>query len=221
MNLDRFRIRTVWSILAALVCAVLVSGCQTTSSDAEPVAAAGSVKTASNEAAAAKSASSLGMDYLRAGDRIRIVFADIPDAPAATDDQIPEDGKLTLHKNVEIYLLGKKRTDLEKEIEDIYVKQRKLYNRIKVTIERLGLFISVGGEVRTPSGTVPFTAGMTLTTAINASGGCTEFANRRQVLIKRANGETLKVNLRKAVDDPKFDIPLYPGDTVHVHRTLL
>ena len=210
MNLDRFRIQGVWAAFAACVCALLLTGCQTTS-DPDPVVASGKTKPVSV----------LGMDFLRSGDRIRIVFGDIPDAAAPTDEQIPEDGKLTLPKGVEINLLGKKRTDVEKEIEDLYVNQRHIYRKIKVTIERLGLFISVGGEVRTPSGTVPFIAGMTLTTAINAAGGCTEFANRRLVQIKRANGETLKVNLRKAVDDPKFDIPLYPGDTVHVHRTLL
>ena len=216
MNLDRFRIRSVWGFLAALVAALMVSGCQT-GSDTETAKPAPAV---SGTAAKANSGAVLGMDYLRSGDRIRIVFGDIPDAPTPTDDQIPEDGKLTLPKNVEINLLGKKRTDLEKEIEDIYVNQKHIYRKIKVTIERLGLFISVGGEVRTPSGTVPYIAGMTLTTAINAAGGCTEFANRRAVQIKRANGETLKVNLRKAVDDPKSDIPLYPGDTVHVHRAL-
>ena len=208
MNLDRFRIRGVWAALAACMCALLFTGCQT---DSDTATAVPSVK----------SASVLGMDFLRSGDRIRIVFSDIPDATPATDEQIPEDGQLTLPRGVEINLLGKKRTDVEKEIEDLYVNQKRIYRKIKVTIERLGLFISVGGEVRTPSGTVPYIAGMTLTTAINAAGGCTEFANRRVVQIKRANGETLKVNLRKAVDDPKFDIPLYPGDTVHVHRTLL
>ncbi len=196
--------------------AQLFTGCQTLDSN-EPAPS----KSATGTSEAAKAPGSLGMDYLRSGDRIRIVLADIPDAPTPTDDQIPEDGKLTLFKGVEISLLGKKRTDLEKEIEDIYVNQRHLYRKMKVTIERMGLFISVGGEVRTPSGTVPYIAGMRLTTAINAAGGCTEFANRRAVQIKRANGETLKVNLRKAVDDPNYDVPLYPGDTVHVHRTLL
>ena len=161
----------------------------------------------------------LGPDFLRAGDRIRIVFSDIPDATAPAEQQVPEDGKLTLPKGVEINLLDKKRTDLEKEIQDIYVNQRRIYRRMTVIIERLGLSISVGGEVRAPN-PIAHLGDMTVTKAINAAGGFTEYADRTAVIVTRANRQQVIVNVKKALNNPRLDLPVYPGDAVYVKRSI-
>lgn len=161
-------------------------------------------------------------DTLRVGDRIRIIYLDIPDAPAQpTEQQIPEDGKLLLPKGVEIGFAGKKRTDVEREIQDTYVNKRRLYPRMTVIIERLNLIVSVGGEVRTP-GFVPHSGEMTLTRAINAANGFTEFAERTAVLVTRATTkEQIVVDVKKALKDPSLDVPIYPGDVIHVKRKIL
>jgi polysaccharide export outer membrane protein len=157
-------------------------------------------------------------DLLRVGDKIRIVYLDIPDAPTPTEQQIPEDGKLLLPKGVEITLANKRRTDVEKEIQDLYVKVRRLYPRMTVNIERQNLVASVGGEVRNPS-FIPISAEMTVTRAINAAGGFTDFAKKTNVRVTRATTkQQIIVNVEKALENPGLDIPIYPGDVIEVKR---
>ncbi len=197
-------------LVLGLMLAVFVTGCETTGGAA---ASAPVPSTASDPNA-------LGPDLLRAGDRIRIVISDIPDATLPTEQQVPEDGKLTLPKGVEINLLGKKRTDIEKEIQDIYVNQRRIYRRMSVIIERLSLSISIGGEVRS-AGPIAYLGDMTVTKAINAAGGFTEYADRTSVIVTRANRQQLIINVKKALSDPKLDVPMYPGDSIYVKRSIL
>jgi hypothetical protein len=57
------------------------------------------------------------LETLRVGDRIRIIYLDIPTPPPAVEQVIPEDGKLTLHMGVAYNFAGKKRNQVEREIE--------------------------------------------------------------------------------------------------------
>ena len=197
-------------LVLGLMLAVFVTGCETT----------GGAAASAPLPSPASDPNTLGPDLLRAGDRIRIVISDIPDATLPTEQQVPEDGKLTLPKGVEINLLGKKRTDIEKEIQDIYVNQRRIYRRMSVIIERLSLSISVGGEVRT-AGPIAYLGDMTVTKAINAAGGFTEYADRTSVIVTRANRQQVFINVKKALSDPKLDLPMYPGDSIYVKRSIL
>lgn len=191
-----------------VVLGLTLAGCETLSNGGPPMAQ--------------PKASDTSSDILRVGDRVRIIYLDIPDAPATPSElQIPEDGKVLLPKGVEINLANKKRTDVEKEIQDIYVNVRRLYPRMTVNIERQALVISVGGDVRTPS-FVPHSGEMTVTRAINAAGGFNEFANRAKVQVTRAaTKQQIIVNVKKAQDDPKLDLPVYPGDVIFVPRRIL
>jgi len=164
-------------------------------------------------------ADSMSADFLRPGDRIRVVFNDIPDAPVPTEEVIPEDGRIILPRGVEVVVIGKKRTDVEKDIARIYVDDKKLYRKITANIERMASFISVGGEVRNPS-SVMFRGDLTVTAAIASAGGFNEYANRRGVIVTRAaNKKQIKVNVRRAVNNPELDIILYPGDQIYVPRS--
>ena len=65
------------------------------------------------------------------------------------------------------------------------------------------------GEVRT-AGQYPFVSGMTVQTAVAIAGGYSERATERKVIItRRINGviEKLKVS---------SDMPVLPGDTIHI-----
>ena len=197
-------------LVLGLMLVVFVTGCETT----------GGAGASAPVAAPASDTNALGPDLLRAGDRIRIVISDIPDATLPTEQQIPEDGKLTLPKGVEINLLGKKRTDIEREIQDIYVNQRRIYRRMSVIIERLSLSISIGGEVRT-AGPIAYLGDMTVTKVINAAGGFTEYADRTTVIVTRSNRQQVFINVKKALRNPKLDLPIYPGDSVYVKRSIL
>lgn len=195
--------------------ALLLAGCASTGStgpESEPVPT-------SAAPAAASSDDSLSADYLRPGDRIKIVYNDIPDSPTPTEQVVPEDGRILLPRGVEVVVLGKKRTDVEREIATIYVDEKRIYRKITVTIERMASFITVGGEVRAPSSVV-YRGDMNVSAAIAAAGGFTEYANRSRVIVTRAaTKKQITINVRKAVNDPKLDVMLYPGDQVYVPRS--
>jgi polysaccharide biosynthesis/export protein VpsN len=203
--------KRIWKSLATYVrvaplLVAFLCGCETTGADKDSAAmtnAMGDLR--------------LGADILRPGDHIKIIYNDIPQAPQPAELQIPDDGKLVLHMGVEVNFANKRRTDVEREIEREYIEGKKYYKKITITIERAGLFVSVGGYVRTPMN-VPCQGDMTVVKAVNAAGGWTEYGAPRRTIIQRSNGTKVKVDLRKAVDDPKFDLPVYPGDKVYIPK---
>ena len=211
------KFRSAGWLLGGLL-ALLLAGCASTGStdsDSEPAVPAG----AGASAATSPGDDALSADYLRPGDRIKIVYNDIPDSPTPTEQVVPEDGRIILPRGVEVVVLGKKRTDVEREIATIYVEEKRIYRKITVTIERMASFISVGGEVRAPSSVV-YRGDMSVSAAIAAAGGFTEFANRSRVIVTRAaTKKQITINVRKAVNDPKLDVMLYPGDQVYVPRS--
>jgi protein involved in polysaccharide export with SLBB domain len=165
--------------------------------------------------------STLGADVLRPGDRVRVVYNDIPDRVEPAELQVPEgDGTLTLYLGVEAKFAGKKVTQLEREIANAYVEEKKLFRRITINIERLGQTVSVGGEVR-EAGNVPWVAGMTVTSAINAAKGMTDYAAKWRVLLTRSTQVVTTVDVTKAQQDPTLDLKVYPGDKIEVPRRSL
>jgi polysaccharide export outer membrane protein len=158
-------------------------------------------------------------DTMRAGDRVRVILYDIPTPPPAVEQVIPENGILSLHMNVEYKFAGKKRADAEKEIALIYTDDRRIYKKITVVVEKQATFISIGGEVRNPSSLV-HRGDLTVLSAIDAAGGFTEFAKRSGVIVTRgSNKRQMTVDAKKAIVDPKLNLPLYPGDSVYVPRS--
>lgn len=161
---------------------------------------------------------SLGADTLRAGDRIRVVYNDIPDKPEPVEFQIPEgDGELTLYLGVRVKCAGKKVPQLEVEIQHAYIEEKGLFRRITVNIERVGQTVSVGGEVREP-GNVAWVAGMTVVSAINAAKGMTDYAAKARVVLIRSTKTVTKVDVNGAKEDPAKDLKVYPGDKIEVPR---
>ena len=158
-------------------------------------------------------------DTMRSGDRVRVILYDIPTPPPAVEQVIPENGILSLHMNVEYKFAGEKRADAEKEIASIYTNDRRIYRKITVVIEKQATFVSIGGEVRNPSSLV-HRGDLTVLSAIDAAGGFTEFAKRSGVIVTRgSNKRQVTVNAKKAIVDPKLNLPLYPGDSVYVPRS--
>jgi len=81
-------------------------------------------------------------------------------------------------------------------------------------------FYYVAGEVRNP-GFREWSGELTLTQAIQASGGFTDFANRKNVQLIRADGTALKVNCMKAEKYPNLDPKVVPADSIKVCRRFL
>lgn len=179
---------------------------------------------APSAATATNTASGLGfrgsMDVLRLGDSVSIIYSDIPSPPAASTQQIREDGKITLHLNYTVTAVGKTRGDLEREIRELYVERAKVYRDITITIQTATRFVSVGGEVRTP-GALPHNGDLTVLKVINAAGGFTDFAKRTKVVVTRASDKSqITVNCNRAQKDPSKDILVYPGDVIFVKKSI-
>ncbi|MCI0746824.1 MAG: polysaccharide biosynthesis/export family protein [Verrucomicrobia subdivision 3 bacterium] len=153
---------------------------------------------------------------LSAGDLVRISFSDLPPPGIQPlDIRIPPDGKITLPYNITVFAVGKTVNQLQEEIRNAYVPS--LFVRLTVTIRPEDRFYYVGGEVRAPA-RQPYMGEITVLRAIDSVGGFTDFANRRKIELRRATGEIIKVDWKKASKNPRLDPPVYPNDQITVHR---
>jgi polysaccharide export outer membrane protein len=185
---------------------------------ADPVKPQAPIAAEKAKAGVAPAGAAPSIDVLNVGDRVRVVFSDIPQQVPPLEMQIPDNGELTLHLGHKFMFKGKRRDVLEQEIRDFY-KDSGIYRIINVTIEVPPRPISVGGEVRAP-GNYPHNGRMTVLKAIDMAGGFTDYSNRRKVTVIR-DGKTIIVNCNKAVDDPeKYDREVFPGDKIQVKRSI-
>jgi protein involved in polysaccharide export with SLBB domain len=148
-----------------------------------------------------------------------ITFADLPSGSTlpAFDQQVKDDGTVTLIYNSVFQAAGRKTGDLEKEIRDFYVPVCFVNLTVRVRISSETRFVYVSGEFRNP-GLYSWTNGMRLKDAIEAAGGFTEFANRRVRLI-HLDGTVERYRLRGdwvLTNNPA----LKPGDKVQNPRQI-
>ena len=155
--------------------------------------------------------------FLRPGDLVIVDFYDLPVAHAIPEyrDRIRDDGRLSLPHNVSVVAAGRTVGQLQEDIQSAYVPA--LFVRLTVSVKTEERFFYVGGEVRSPSRTY-YQGEMTVLRAIDTVGGFTDFANRKTIELRRANGQKLKVNWNKAINDPKLDLSVFPNDQITVHK---
>jgi polysaccharide biosynthesis/export protein VpsN len=159
---------------------------------------------------------------LRSGDVVRVVFSDLPPPPPVPlEMRISEDGKITLTFNITVQAAGKTTDQLQEAIRKEYVP--KYYKHLTVTVNTIRAedrFYYVGGDVRFPNRFMYY-GHMTVLRAIDTAGGFGEFANRTEIELRRANGQVIKINGKKAITNPKLDVEVSPNDQVFVHRRAL
>jgi len=155
---------------------------------------------------------------LASGDLIKVAFSDIPNPPQPMEVRVPEDGRITLPYNMNVYAIGKTVSQLQEEIRNLYVP--KLFVRLTVNIRTEERFYFVGGEVRSPA-RQQYLGDMTVLRAIDTVGGFTDFAKRSRIELRRANGEIHIINWDKARRDQKLDLKVYPNDQIIVHRRIV
>lgn len=204
--------------LGLVLAGILLAGCETTESgqygydplgsDAPPAA------TGANGAPIGPQRSGV----LLIGDEVIVNFADLVNPIQPADDTVKDDGTITLIYNEKFQAAGKTIGELQEEIRKRYVPA--YFVNMTPTIKVQDRFYSVGGEVRTPNRFL-WTGNMTVLQAVNTAGGFTDFANRRTVILTRANGEQVTVNCKKAVSKPELDLKVYPGDKIHVKKRIL
>jgi protein involved in polysaccharide export with SLBB domain len=130
---------------------------------------------------------------------------------------IKEDGTITLPYIGPVKAGGKTPGELQNDIHDLYVP--KYFVRLTISVTSQDRVYYVGGEVKAP-GRQLYVGATTVTKAIQSAGDFTDFANRRKVSLIRADGQRIKVNCNKALEDPTQDLPVYPGDQIQVPRRL-
>ena len=154
------------------------------------------------------------------GDQVTVTFTlaneDVNNLPSFTG-RVQDDGTITLSLIGSITAVGKTEGELQKEIHDLYVP--KYYQHLNVTVKGETTYFYVDGEVQ-QRGQKEYPGGMTIVKAIAAAGGFTDFANQKKVRLTRGN-HTETINVKKAIRDPRYDVPVYPGDKIYVPRTIL
>jgi len=204
---------------ALIVCALLVAGCASTGQDgkvrfSEPPADLFPTNAVVSADGGGLTVIEQKGDRLRVGDRVTVKFSGTPDQNLQTHEQvIKDDGTITLPYIGEVKAVGKTLGELQKEVHDRYVPD--YYKRLTVNILGEQRVYYVGGQVRSP-GRQMYIDATTVTKAIQSAGDFTDFAAKRRVELTRADGKKFIINCEKAAKDPSLDLPVYPGDKIHV-----
>lgn len=154
------------------------------------------------------------VERFRVGDTVTVTFSGVEPPPPPHEERIKEDGTITLPMIGSVIAAGKSAGELQKEIQERYSRY---YTRLTVTVKSLERFYYVGGEVRSP-GRYPWLGELTVTQAIQSAGDFTDFARKTRVLLVRADGTTVTVDCRRAIERPELDPKVMPGDRIHVPR---
>jgi polysaccharide export outer membrane protein len=189
-----------WVVAVGIILAGLSSGCQTGSRVADLPPETGT--------------------RFHVGDLVTVSFTSIMGDPTIMPqhvERIHEDGTITLSLIGSVTAAGKTAGELQKDIHDGYVPR--YYPGLNVTVTGDVAFFYVDGEVF-GRGAKPYPGEMTVVKAIAVAGGFTDFAKKSKVRLTRG-GHTQIINVPKAINDPKYDVPVYPGDKIFVPRKIL
>jgi polysaccharide export outer membrane protein len=198
--------------LALLGVLGFLSGCAT---DGSPKSGG---QTAAGGPGSPASAAKMDLETLHAGDHLRVEFSGIMPAIPAVETPIKDNGTISLPKIGEVKAAGLKPRLLEEVIRTNYVPD--WYKTLNITVTPLDRYIFVGGDVKIPA-RYAYSDGMTVTKAIQTAGGFTEFANKKNVRLRRAaGGADIIINVKKAIENPEYDKLVYPGDSVMVRRLM-
>lgn len=218
-----------------LLAGLLAAGCQTKGDNIkftpipgdEPVSATNAVTAATpvspptNAASAGTPVSApangglfdLSSDRFAVGDMVRVIFSGVSETIQPHEERIKDDGTVTLPLIGAIIAVGKTPGEVQKIITDAYVPD--YYKRLTVTVSSDMRVYYVGGQVRSP-GRQQYIGTTTVTKAIQSASDFTDFANRKKVVLTRADGKKFTVNCIKAAKDPALDLPVFPGDKIEV-----
>lgn len=203
--------------LMALSLGLLSSGCQTNQPVFEEIPG---VATSTNSAGTNRlSARRHTTDVFQIGDQVIITYS----GTSATNpllqshqEAIKDDGTITPPYVGPVVAAGKTPGRLQKELQEKYDYY---FKNLTVTVVPRDRFYYVSGEVRKP-GPEPWLGETDIIQAIAAAGDFTDFANKKRVRLTRANGRTQIINVQRAITEPHYEVPVYPGDKIYVPRRL-
>jgi polysaccharide biosynthesis/export protein len=160
---------------------------------------------------------STAKDYrLVAGDKLRIEV--YRDPQLSQNLQVRPDGKITLPLIGDVMAAGETPSSLR---DTLTTSLREYINNPVVTVivvEAQPQTISVMGEVNNP-GVQPLKYPMSVIDALAIAGGFKDFANTKNILIKRVTPtgvQTIKFNYKDAIKSDGKPMYLQPGDVIIV-----
>ncbi len=143
---------------------------------------------------------------IREGNILLITFSDLSSGSAlpAFDQQVKDDGSITLIYKSVFQAARKKTGDLEKEIRDFYVPVCFANLTVGVRISCQNCLVYVDGEFRKP-GRYSWTSGMTLKDAIDLAHGMSAFAARLTIVHPDGTKQRIKLPFdRIPLDNPEL-----------------
>jgi protein involved in polysaccharide export with SLBB domain len=155
--------------------------------------------------------------HFHVGDTVTVIFSGQPDPPPSHLEPIKEDGTITLPDIGKIQSAGKTAGELQNEIYASYVPR--FYTHLTVTVSTGDRVYYVRGEVK-GAGRQLYLGETTVAKAIASASDFTDFANHKNVLLIRSNGQRIKINVDKVMEGKEVDPPVYPGDQIEVKRRL-
>lgn len=158
---------------------------------------------------------------LRVGDPVEITIAGVRPEDAAEINKVYSvdgEGYINLAHIGRVRANGLTPGKLSASIQAAY-KAADIFTNPTIAIVQQAAtrFVTVGGEVKAPQ-RVPYTSDLGLTSAIQAAGGFTDFANRKKV-IWISNGKRAVVDTTIIMGDPSQEVPLKPGDQIQVQSS--
>jgi polysaccharide export outer membrane protein len=166
------------------------------------------------------SADAQALVTLRPGDTFEMRLGAVP-TELAQDFNIPynvsQEGTVNIPLIGEIKVAGLTPNQVEKTVESRLVAE-KLFTHPSVNINPVvnTRMVTIGGGVRAP-GRQPWSADLTLMSAINTAGGLSDWGSLKGIRLIR-NGQQEIYDGRKFEKNPSLDPKLLPGDQVVVRQ---
>ena len=195
---------------------------QTPASTQAPAADAASKPVGTSGLPAVKSAvestptkpAAVAADYrLVPGDKLRIEV--YKDAQLSQNVQIRPDGKITLPLANDVAAAGRTPSELRETITSTLKPFITNPTVTVIVVETVPPVIYVMGEVNT-AGPQPLVGRLDVLQALAAAGGFKDFANTKNIKIRRGSNEVLQFNYKEAINGRVAPLYLKPGDTIIV-----
>jgi len=137
-------------------------------------------------------------------------------SPQISEVTVDDEGYIALPLIGRLKAAGSTTSDLADKIQKAYVPQ--YYVRCTATVLAPTRFFYMGGEVKNP-GRFPWSKDMTLLKAISTASGYTDFANRAKVELTRGRNK-LVYDCEDIRRHPEKDVPIQPGDSIYIPRSI-
>ena len=157
---------------------------------------------------------------IRPGDTFELRIGGVPpdDAAAISSNYVADgEGNINLPYINKIHVAGLTISAVQSAIERAYISPG-IFTHPTITVNPAASarFVNVSGQVKAP-GRIPYTADMTVISAINAAGDFNEFAYQKKVHLTR-DGKVDYENCARARAHPEEDKKVLPGDQIFVEQ---